>query len=73
MARLTASKRRSLPASTFAGPGRSYPVPDKNHARLAKAMATRFASPSVKAAVDKKADAVLGKGLIPMKHLMRGK
>lgn len=60
MARLTTAKRKSLPKSDFAGPGRSYPVQDKAHARDAKAMAARFASPSVKAKVDAKADKVLG-------------
>lgn len=35
MARLTAKQRKSLPKSTFAGPGRSFPIPDKNHARAA--------------------------------------
>jgi hypothetical protein len=62
MAKLTAAKRNALPAKTFAGPGRSYPVPDASHARLAKAMATRFASPAVKAEVDRKANKVLGLG-----------
>lgn len=38
MARLTASARRALPAKTFAGPGRSFPIPDKNHARAALAL-----------------------------------
>lgn len=60
MARLTAKTRNALPAKDFAGPGRSYPVQDKAHARDAKAMAARFASPSVKAKVDAKADKVLG-------------
>lgn len=32
MARLTAGQRRKLPSSTFAGPGRSFPIPDKKHA-----------------------------------------
>jgi len=35
MAALTAKKRASLPKSTFAGPGRSFPIPDKSHARAA--------------------------------------
>lgn len=41
MARLNAAQRRALPASDFAGPGRSYPVNDKNHAKFAEAMATK--------------------------------
>lgn len=35
MARLTSKQRSSLPKSTFAGPGRSFPIPDKNHAKAA--------------------------------------
>jgi hypothetical protein len=35
MAKLTAKQRKSLPKSTFAGPGRSFPIPDKNHAKAA--------------------------------------
>lgn len=38
MARLTAAARRKLPSSTFAGPGRSFPIPDKNHAKAALAL-----------------------------------
>ena len=59
MAKLTAAKRQALPSSVFAGPGRSYPVPDKSHAVYAKAMATKYAPHAVKAAVDRKANAVL--------------
>lgn len=54
MAKLTAAKRNALPSKTFAGPDRSYPINDKNHAIAAKSMATRFASTSVKAEVDAK-------------------
>lgn len=35
MARLTAKDRKKMPASEFAGPNRSFPIPDKNHARAA--------------------------------------
>jgi hypothetical protein len=59
MARLTAAKRRSLPKSVFAGPGRSYPVDTPARAVLAKAMATRFASPGERARIDAKANAKL--------------
>lgn len=37
--KLTASKRKKIPSSKFAGPGRSYPVPDRAHAANAKARA----------------------------------
>jgi len=42
MAKLTTAKRNALPSSTFAGPGRSYPIPDKAHAANAKARATQM-------------------------------
>lgn len=35
MARLKAAQRRALPASAFAGPGRSFPVNDPGHAKAA--------------------------------------
>ena len=38
MSKLTTKQRNSLPASTFAGPDRSYPIPDKNHAKAALAL-----------------------------------
>lgn len=40
MARLTIKERRKLPKRDFAGPGRSYPVPDKRHARAALSRAS---------------------------------
>lgn len=41
MARLNAARRNALPASKFAGPGRTYPITDDTHARLAKSGASR--------------------------------
>lgn len=41
MAKLTASSRAKIPTSEFAGPDRSYPIPDKAHAANAKARATQ--------------------------------
>jgi len=35
MAKLTSKQRNKLPASKFAGPNRSFPVNDANHARAA--------------------------------------
>lgn len=61
MAKLTAAQRKALPASDFAGPNRSYPIPDKGHAMAAKGRASEFASPSLKKKVDAKADKKLGK------------
>jgi hypothetical protein len=39
MATLTTKVRNALPAAKFAGPDRSYPVPDASHAANAKARA----------------------------------
>jgi hypothetical protein len=61
MAKLTAKARNALPDSAFAGPNRSYPIEDKAHARNAKARAAQHASPALKAKIDAKADAKLGK------------
>jgi hypothetical protein len=41
MAKLTTARRKSLPTSEFAGPGRSYPIPDRAHAANAKARASQ--------------------------------
>lgn len=61
MARLTAKQRKALPASDFAGPGRSFPIPDKNHARAALGRINN-APPSARPRIRAKADAKLGKG-----------
>ena len=66
MAKLSTARRKALPTKDFAGPGRSYPVEDKAHARNAKARASEMEhkgklSSSEKAKIDRKADAVLGK------------
>lgn len=65
MAKLTSKGRNALPTKDFAGPGRSYPVPDKAHAANAKARATQAVeagrmSPSEKSKIDIKANRVLG-------------
>ena len=64
MSKLTTRARKALPASTFAGPNRSYPIPDKSHAANAKARASQAAnagriSSSAKARIDAKANRVL--------------
>jgi hypothetical protein len=61
MAKLTSAERNKLPASSFGGPHRSYPMPDKAHAANAKARASQFASPELKAKIDAKADKVLAR------------
>jgi hypothetical protein len=60
MARLTTKKRKSLPKSDFALLGRKYPMPDKTHARVAKAYASRYATPAQRAIIDAKANKILG-------------
>ena len=56
MTRLTTAERKKLPAKDFAGPGRTYPIEDKGHARAAKGRAAEFASPALKARIDARAD-----------------
>lgn len=65
MAKLSSDARDKLPAGKFAGPDRSYPIPDASHAANAKARATQAVnagrmSGSQKAKIDAKADKVLG-------------
>ena len=43
---LTTKKRKALPTSTFALPGRRYPINDPNHARAALSRASANASPA---------------------------
>ena len=66
MSVLTDALRQKMPKKEFAGPGTSYPIPDKNHARLAISGASRAAnvgniSPSEEASIKAKARAKLGK------------
>lgn len=74
MAKLTSSDRKQLKPKQFAGPGRSFPVNDENHARLAIPMAKRSynagnISKSTEKSVIKKARAALHKrlGVLPRK------
>jgi hypothetical protein len=61
MAKLTARERNGLRSSTFGLPEkRAYPMPDKSHARFAKAMAAKHASPEEKKRIDAKANRILG-------------
>jgi hypothetical protein len=67
MAELTAKKRNSEPKSDFGLPEeRKYPMPDKAHARNAKARASQQRhegnlSATDKARIDRKADKILDK------------
>lgn len=65
MSKLNAARRNALPSSKFAGPDRSYPIPDASHAANAKARATQAVnagrmSASEKANIDAKANRKLG-------------
>lgn len=56
MAKLSKSKRASLPGSVFAGPNRSYPVDTPGRARAAAGFAAmHHASPAIKAKIKAKA------------------
>lgn len=59
MAKLTAAQRKKLPAKSFAGKGRSFPVNDRNHARAALSM-LHNAPKSEQAAIKARAKKVLG-------------
>lgn len=65
MAKLSMAQRKALPKSAFAvpskapGPG-SYPMPDKQHAAVAKGLAAMHGSKSI-STVNSKANKVLGK------------
>lgn len=61
MAKLTAEARRKLPAKTFAGPGRSFPIPDKGHAKAALGL-IRHAPPSARPHIRAMAEAMLHRG-----------
>jgi hypothetical protein len=72
MAKLTSKARGKLKPGVFAGPDRSYPIPDRGHAVAAKSDATK----AVKAGrmgkgeegkIDAKANNMLGKSE-PEKH-----
>lgn len=41
MAKLTTKARKSMPKPSFAGPGKSFPINDKVHQRMAISGATR--------------------------------
>jgi hypothetical protein len=57
MAKLSTKARAKLPKSTFAGPGRSFPIPDKKHAKAALMLinkAPASARPKIRARADAK-------------------
>lgn len=65
MSVLTSKARKRLPTSVFAGPNRSFPIPDRAHAANAKSRASQAVkagrmSKGQKARIDAKANTVLG-------------
>jgi hypothetical protein len=65
MAVLNAEDRRGMPSKDFAGPGKSFPISDPTHARMAISGATRSEhagniSPEEEARIKAKARAKLG-------------
>lgn len=61
MAKLSKSARAKLPNKDFAGPGRSFPVENKAHARAA-ILDSRNKPPAERARIKAKAEKVLRKG-----------
>lgn len=67
MAKLSSKVRNKLPMADFGLPGeKKYPMPDKNHARVAKSYASKEynagkLSAASKSKIDKKANAKLTK------------
>lgn len=64
MSKLTTKQRKKIPAKKFAGPGKSYPVEDKAHARAAiqdapKGVKAGNITPMQEAMIDAKARKVL--------------
>lgn len=60
MATLTRKARKALPAKDFAGPNRTFPIPDKKHARAA-IMDSKFAPAKDRAKIKRRAERVLKK------------
>lgn len=51
MSKLSTQQRKNLPTKSFAGPKRSYPINDPNHARNALSRVSQNGSPELKAKV----------------------
>jgi len=60
MSKLTKKARAKIPTSKFAGPGRSFPVENKAHARAA-IMLSGKAPPEARTGIIRRARNVLGK------------
>lgn len=57
MAKLTPTARSKLSSSTFALPGRRYPIPDRSHGANALARVSQYGTPAEKATVRSKVHA----------------
>ena len=51
MTKLTAAERNAIPPEDFAGPNKSYPINDDNHARNALARVSQHGTPALKSRV----------------------
>ncbi|HEY6861673.1 MAG TPA: hypothetical protein VI358_18050 [Pseudolabrys sp.] len=54
MAKLTSKARDALPKKDFAGPDRSYPIPDASHARNALSRVSANGTAALKAKIQAK-------------------
>lgn len=54
MTKLTTKQRNDLLSSSFAGPGRSYPIENASHARNALARGAQHASPELQSKIKSK-------------------
>ena len=66
VAKLSTQTRKAMPSKDFAGPGRTFPIPDRSHAANAKARASqavkaRRMGKAEEAKIDAKANRKLGK------------
>jgi len=71
MARLTAAQRRALPDSAFAGPNRTFPINDANHARAAEMLINK-APAGARARIRARARKKLGQKGSAIVNRMRG-
>jgi hypothetical protein len=62
MSVLSEKDRAKLPAKTFAGPNRSFPIPDAGHAKAALGLINN-APPSARAHIRAVAEAMLHRGM----------
>lgn len=74
MTDLTASKRKSMPKGDFAGPGKSFPISDDTHARLAISGATRSErAGNISSSEESKIKSKARRKLDTFKHYLGGK